>query len=88
MYVIKYSADTRLRELRETMAVVSSNGDVLWIPPAIFKSTCAIDILTFPFDVQTCHLKFGSWTYDGNKLDLDFLEGLDRVCNYLFFVAI
>ena len=61
------------------MAVVSSVGDVLWIPMAIFKSTCAIDIRHFPFDEQTCHLKFGSWTYDGTKLDLHFYEGLEKV---------
>ena len=30
----------------------------------------------FPFDEQTCHFKFGSWTYDGNKLDLTFYESL------------
>ena len=46
---------------------------------AIFKSTCAIDIRHFPFDEQTCHLKFGSWTYDGTKLDLHFYEGLEKV---------
>lgn len=33
----------------------------------------------FPFDEQTCHFKFGSWTYDGNKLDLMFYEDLDDV---------
>lgn len=26
--------------------------------------------LQFPFDEQLCFLKFGSWTYDGVKLDL------------------
>lgn len=24
----------------------------------------------FPFDQQTCHMKFGSWTYDGFQVDL------------------
>ena len=69
------SADTRLDELRDALCVLSHNGDVVWIPQAIFKSSCSIDIRHFPFDVQTCHLKFGSWTYDGSKLDLQFLYG-------------
>jgi hypothetical protein len=52
---------------------------VLWIPMAIFSSTCAIDILYFPYDSQECHLKFGSWTYDGFKLDIDFYDSLEQV---------
>jgi len=54
------------------MAVVSYKGDVLWLPAAIFRSTCAVNILYFPFDIQICKLKFGSWTYDGWKLDINF----------------
>ena len=61
------------------MAVVSSDGTVLWILMAIFKSTCSIDITHFPFDEQTCILKFGSWTYDGFKLDVNFYDGLEEV---------
>jgi hypothetical protein len=74
------SADTRLKEHRDAMAVVSSNGDVLWMPPAILRSTCSIDIVYFPYDIQSCNLKFGSWTYDGFKLDINFYEGIERVC--------
>lgn len=61
------------------MAVVSSDGTVLWIPMAIYKSSCSIDITHFPFDTQTCHLKFGSWTYDGTNLDLHFYDNLEEV---------
>lgn len=28
----------------------------------------------FPFDVQRCDLKFGSWTYGGWSLDLQMIE--------------
>lgn len=36
----------------------------------IFMSTCNVDVRWFPFDIQKCELKFGSWTYDGWLLDL------------------
>ncbi|XP_071128929.1 neuronal acetylcholine receptor subunit beta-3-like [Mytilus edulis] len=66
-------ADERREEKREALLVVSHDGGIQWIPQAIFRSSCAIDIMYFPFDVQTCKMKFGSWTYDGYKIDLDLV---------------
>lgn len=43
-----------------TKAKVRFDGHVSWNPPAIFRSSCQIDITFFPFDSQNCHLKFGS----------------------------
>jgi len=74
LYLCDDSADERLKEQREVMAVVGYNGSVLWIPPAIFKSTCEIDITYFPYDIQGCRMKFGSWTYDGFQLDIFFTD--------------
>ncbi|XP_046901114.1 neuronal acetylcholine receptor subunit beta-2 [Hypomesus transpacificus] len=51
-------------------AVVSNTGDIFWLPPAIYKSACAIEVKNFPFDQQNCTLKFRSWTYDHTELDL------------------
>jgi len=50
--------------------VVNYEGKVTWIPPSIMKSTCKLDLTYYPFDQQICDLKFGSWTYNGHKLDL------------------
>ncbi|KAK6644361.1 D-arabinose 1-dehydrogenase (NAD(P)(+)) [Polyplax serrata] len=50
-----------------TKARVSHTGLVEWQPPAVYKSSCAIDVEFFPYDIQTCVLKLGSWTYDGFK---------------------
>uniref|UniRef100_A0A4W5KC35 Cholinergic receptor, nicotinic, beta 5a n=1 Tax=Hucho hucho TaxID=62062 RepID=A0A4W5KC35_9TELE len=51
-------------------AVVSNTGDIFWLPPAIYKSACAIEVQHFPFDQQNCTLKFRSWTYDHTEVDL------------------
>ncbi|XP_059487019.1 neuronal acetylcholine receptor subunit alpha-7 isoform X4 [Neocloeon triangulifer] len=64
------SADEGFDGTYHTNVVVRNNGSCLYVPPGIFKSTCKIDITWFPFDDQHCDMKFGSWTYDGNQLDL------------------
>ncbi|XP_072013847.1 neuronal acetylcholine receptor subunit beta-4-like [Amphiura filiformis] len=51
-------------------AVVSSDGKVIWVPPAIYKSSCKINIEYFPFDEQKCTMKFGPWTHDTAKVDM------------------
>ena len=55
--------------------MVDHEGNCLYVPPGIFKSTCKIDITWFPFDDQFCDLKFGSWTYSGWKVKL-FIQKL------------
>ena len=65
-----YSADEAFDGTYPTNVVVTSSGSCTYIPPGIFKSTCKIDITWFPFDDQDCKMKFGSWTYNGYKVNL------------------
>ena len=57
-----------------TKATLNSHGIITWEPPAMYKSYCKIDVEYFPFDEQKCHMKFGSWTYDGFKVSLPKTE--------------
>ncbi|XP_076028462.1 neuronal acetylcholine receptor subunit alpha-7-like [Oratosquilla oratoria] len=68
------SADEEFSSLYPTNVVVSNNGACTHIPPGIFKSTCRIDITWYPFDDQKCKMKFGSWTYDASKIDLQLQD--------------
>ena len=53
-----------------TNIIVNHDGVISQIPPGIFKSTCKIDITWFPFDDQSCDMKFGTWTHHGLKINL------------------
>lgn len=64
------SADGHYEVTLMTKATVYHTGQVVWQPPAVYKSSCSIDVEYFPYDVQTCVLKLGSWTYDGFKVPL------------------
>jgi len=42
---------------------------IAWAPPAIFKSSCAIKVQYFPYDVQYCNLEFESF-YDPDDVKI------------------
>ncbi|XP_022781674.1 uncharacterized protein LOC111322769 [Stylophora pistillata] len=53
-----------------TQIVINSTGWNMWLTPVILYSSCKMDVKYFPFDAQACDLKFGSWTYDGFRMDM------------------
>ncbi|XP_066096148.1 neuronal acetylcholine receptor subunit beta-4 isoform X1 [Saccopteryx bilineata] len=68
--VLYNNADGTYEVSLYTNVVVQSNGSVMWLPPAICKSACKIEVKHFPFDQQNCSLKFRSWTYDHTEIDM------------------
>nr|XP_021137352.1 neuronal acetylcholine receptor subunit beta-3 isoform X2 [Columba livia] len=77
--VLFENADGRFEGSLMTKVIVKYNGVVTWMPPASYKSSCTMDVTFFPFDRQNCSMKFGSWTYDGNMVDLILAdENVDR----------
>ncbi|KAF6768958.1 hypothetical protein AHF37_12748, partial [Paragonimus kellicotti] len=65
-------ADERLQESREAGLLVYSDGNILWLQQALFKSTCQVEITYFPFDSQVCMLEFGSLTYEKELMELEW----------------
>ncbi len=55
--------------------IVYSDGLVFFSQPTTIHSACALNIADFPFDDQTCHLTFGSWTMDYTLLKLGLRNG-------------
>ncbi|XP_007525855.2 neuronal acetylcholine receptor subunit beta-4 [Erinaceus europaeus] len=68
--VLYNNADGTYEVSLYTNVVVRSNGSLMWLPPAIYKSACKIEVKHFPFDQQNCTLKFRSWTYDHTEIDM------------------
>ncbi|CAF4551805.1 unnamed protein product, partial [Rotaria sp. Silwood2] len=60
-----------------TKATVYYDGRVIWEPPAIYKSSCTINVEFIPFDIQHCQMTFGSWTYSGEQVDLVHINQTD-----------
>ncbi|KAJ9578993.1 hypothetical protein L9F63_024901 [Diploptera punctata] len=74
--VVLYNSATAniLDNYGEFNCLVYPNGEVLWVPLAELKVFCDMDFTLWPFDTQTCNLTLGSWTYDGDKINLVLLE--------------
>ncbi|KJH48942.1 Neurotransmitter-gated ion-channel ligand binding domain protein [Dictyocaulus viviparus] len=92
--VILYNnADSQYtKSVMSTDVVVNYLGTVSWSIAAIFKSFCPLDVQHYPFDRQTCTLNYGSWAYDGSKIDLVLAskEGhityeIDRLVGFIDF---
>ncbi|KAH3789199.1 neuronal acetylcholine receptor subunit beta-2-like [Dreissena polymorpha] len=56
---------------------VRNTGEVFWYPYQVLESTCDVEIRYFPFDVQTCNLKFTAWSY--TKTDVDINRGGENI---------
>nr|XP_056714784.1 neuronal acetylcholine receptor subunit alpha-10 [Euleptes europaea] len=85
--ILYNNADEQFSGSMETNVMIRHDGQIMWDSPAITKSSCKVDVSYFPFDGQQCRLTFGSWTYNGNQIDLlnkqdtgdltDFVENVE-----------
>jgi len=68
------TAEKPMDQLYYTKANVYNNGNIFWSRPGLIKSTCTFDMTYFPYDQQTCNIKFGSWAYDSSEIYLGLEE--------------
>ncbi|XP_074662291.1 neuronal acetylcholine receptor subunit alpha-3-like [Tubulanus polymorphus] len=55
------------------------SGRVSFIPSQYIAAYCEMNLKRFPYDSHTCMLTFGSWSYDGNLLDLKLPGGVNNM---------
>ncbi|CAF1519985.1 unnamed protein product [Adineta ricciae] len=72
--VLYNNADGDFHITSKAKVFIRYDGTVNWNPPMIYKSYCAINIRHYPFDEQNCTLKFGTWTYSGSLVNLQFIN--------------
>ncbi|CAI5446146.1 unnamed protein product [Caenorhabditis angaria] len=71
------------KSVMSTDVIVDYLGNIHWPLSAIFTSSCPLDVKHYPFDRQTCLLKYASWAYDGTKIDLHLKSEEGDVTNYI-----
>ena len=79
MFIPPCSADGGFEVSFKSNVIVNASGNIMWIPPSIFKSSCKIDVEYFPFDEQICRMEFSSWTYNSRQLKLGFYDDISFV---------
>ena len=92
--LLNFSADSSISgqlDQYKTRIIINHDGSNAWYIPTIVLSGCGINIRYFPFDYQKCVLKFGSWTYLGNELNLTMTDSDLDMKQYLpssqFFIT-
>ena len=64
------------------MVVLSSSGNVIFVPPVTYKTRCAPQWQNLPWGSHNCSLTFGSWTY--SMKDVNIIEGAQGVDSSYF----
>ena len=60
---------------KPAQADLLSDGSVGYYPAGRMATKCALDITYFPFDYQSCEVRFESWVYPAHALDIEEWDG-------------
>lgn len=76
--VLENNNDAQFQVAYYCNVLVQPTGLCYWLPPAIFRSSCSINVNFFPFDWQNCTLKFTSLTYNAREIRMLLKEDEDE----------
>ena len=75
-HVISFSVNSKgnglLQTAIQTDIIVDHSGNSSWLSPLVLNTRCAVEIADFPFDSQSCLLRFGLWTYARDLVNFSF----------------
>uniref|UniRef100_A0A8C3B001 Cholinergic receptor, nicotinic, delta (muscle) n=1 Tax=Cyclopterus lumpus TaxID=8103 RepID=A0A8C3B001_CYCLU len=77
--VLENNNDAQFQVAYYSNVLVDNTGLCYWLPPAIFRSSCSINVNYFPFDWQNCTLKFTSLTYNAREIQMLLKQDGDGV---------
>ena len=49
---------------------VNSRGRITWVVGGLFDTTCELDTVLFPFDIQSCPFVLVNWAYTNRSVNL------------------
>ncbi|XP_058561307.1 acetylcholine receptor subunit epsilon isoform X1 [Neofelis nebulosa] len=70
--VLENNIDGQFGVAYDANVLVYEGGYLSWLPPAIYRSSCAVEVTYFPFDWQNCSLVFRSQTYNAREVAFVF----------------
>ncbi|XP_072039497.1 neuronal acetylcholine receptor subunit alpha-9-like [Amphiura filiformis] len=68
------NVDRNFDNFKDVGVFLYPDGTVEWVTPNVLQTSCVIDARLFPFDTQRCPLRFGSWSYNLQQMNLVFLR--------------
>ncbi|XP_026173442.1 acetylcholine receptor subunit delta [Mastacembelus armatus] len=80
--VLENNNDAQFQVAYYSNVLVDPTGLCYWLPPAIFRSSCSINVNYFPFDWQNCTLKFTSLTYNAKEIRMLLKEEADETSKW------
>uniref|UniRef100_A0AAQ6AKJ1 Cholinergic receptor, nicotinic, delta (muscle) n=1 Tax=Amphiprion ocellaris TaxID=80972 RepID=A0AAQ6AKJ1_AMPOC len=81
--VLENNNDAQFQVAYYSNVLVDPTGLCYWLPPAIFRSSCSINVNYFPFDWQNCTLKFTSLTYNAKEIRMLLKEENDATVEWI-----
>ncbi|XP_066508145.1 acetylcholine receptor subunit gamma-like [Hoplias malabaricus] len=81
--ILENNVDGHFEITLYTNALVDPDGRVYWLPPAIYRSACAIKVNYFPFDWQNCSMVFRSQTYSANEIEMKLTDEVNTTVEWI-----